>query len=307
MATHLTLWQADIPAGASVHSCAHSCAKGWPAYFSERNGTERYPKTRNGRISRLRIDSEVMMKRARFDPGYERRKVQRRQAVLSNLQDKAADFCRSVADALTSPDVNLTEPIFDPLSLDLILVAALGGLEGIECLKASLGLVPKQFMAERSMFIQKIVNSNLTADKQLSAKQLETLTCLLSASNYAKHHVPSQAYLSSLRQVSEDTGVAHTAFLAPPVSQCIIPECQGSLSRHHPLVTVTVFTLADGPTPATKCCLKCSSCATIYNYAKYGKKATEGERYYKEPRQYVEVSDVVYCERQLFQLYGLLR
>ena len=59
------------------------------------------------------------MKRARFDPGYERRKVQRRQVVLSNLQDKAADFCRSVADALTSPDVNLTEPIFDPLSLDL--------------------------------------------------------------------------------------------------------------------------------------------------------------------------------------------
>ena len=140
-----------------------------------------------------------------------------------------------MADALTSPDVNLMEPIFDPLSLDLILVAALGGLEGIECLKASLGLVPKQFMAERSTFIQKIVNSNLTADKQLSAKQLETLTCLLSASNYAKHHVPSQAYLSNLRQVSEDTGVAHTAFLAPPVSQCIIPECQGSLSRHHPL------------------------------------------------------------------------
>ena len=68
------------------------------------------------------------MKRARFDPGYERRKVQRRQAVLSNLQDKAADFCRSVADTLTSPDVNLTEPIFDPLSLDLILVAALGGV-----------------------------------------------------------------------------------------------------------------------------------------------------------------------------------
>ena len=76
-------------------------------------------------------------------------------------------------------------------------------------------------------------------------KQLETLTCLLSASNYAKHHVPSQAYLNCLRQVSEDTGVAHTAFLAPPLSRCIIPECQRSLS-----------------------------------------------------------SDMVYCEWQLFQLYG---
>ena len=103
----------------------------------------------------LDIDSEVM-KRARFDPGYERRKVQRRQVVLSNLQDKAADFCRSVADALTSPDVNLTEPIFDPLSLDLILVAALGGLEGIECLKVSLGLVPKQFMQKGARLSRKL-------------------------------------------------------------------------------------------------------------------------------------------------------
>ena len=71
-----------------------------------RNGPERYPKTRNGRISRLRIDSEkVMMKRARFDPGYERRKVQRRQAVLSNLQDKAADFCRATGELRTGTRV----------------------------------------------------------------------------------------------------------------------------------------------------------------------------------------------------------
>ena len=86
-----------------------------------------------------------------------RRKVQRRQVVLSSLQDKAADFCRSVADALTSPDVNLLmDPIIDPLCLDLILVAALRGLEGVECLRLSLSLVPKQFMAERSTLFRKL-------------------------------------------------------------------------------------------------------------------------------------------------------
>ena len=29
-------------------------------------------------------------------------------------------------------------------------------------------------------------------------------------------------------------------------------------------------------------------------------------KYYNKPRQYIEVSDVVYCERQLFDLYCLL-
>ena len=65
--------------------------------------------------------------------------------------------------------------------------------------------------------VDRIVNSVLPADKQLSVKNLEMVGSLLIASNYAKHQVPSQSYISNLRQVSEATGTVHTAFLAPPV------------------------------------------------------------------------------------------
>ena len=98
-----------------------------------------------------------------------------------------------------------------------------------------------------------------------------------------------------------------TAFLAPPVSRCILPECrQASLSRPHPPIHATIFTL-NGPLPALKCSLRCNKCATVYNYSMYGRKKQGGERYYDKQRKYVEVSDLVYCERQLFSLYCLLR
>jgi hypothetical protein len=38
----------------------------------------------------------------------------------------------------------------------------------------------------------------------------------------------------------------------------------------------------------------------------YGNKKKGGERYNEEAREYVEVSDVVYCERQLYLFYCLL-
>lgn len=144
------------------------------------------------------------------------------------------------------------------------------------------------------------VNSVLASDKQVSATKLELLRSILAGSNYSKRQVPCQAYLPNLRQVSETTGIAHTTFLAAPVSQCIVPAWQGSLlSRHHPPVSVTAFTLTSGPTTATECCLKCKK---IYNYSMYGKKLKEGEQYYSETCQYTEVSDVVYRERQMFVL-----
>ena len=151
------------------------------------------------------------MKRAKFDPGFERRKLQRRHDVVSNLQEKACEFCSSVAIALASPDM-AAEGIHDPLCRDLVLVAALGGLQGVECLQVASALVPNEYMAERSTHIATIVNSILPAEKQVNAGQLKTLSSLLSASSYVKHPIPSQSYLSSLRQASEITGVAHTAF-----------------------------------------------------------------------------------------------
>ena len=111
----------------------------------------------------------------RFDPGFEHRKEQHRHDVLSTVREKAQEFCRSVEVALSSADMAADKLVCNPLCRDLVLVAALGGLEGVECLKLACGLVPEQFMAERSHYVDRIVNSVLHADKQLSAKNLEML------------------------------------------------------------------------------------------------------------------------------------
>ena len=231
----------------------------------------------------LSSQCDLNMKRARFDPGFERRKVQRRHDAFCILQEKAQGFRHSV-EAVLASSTELAAETCDPFCRDLLLVAALGGLEGVECLKVASGLVPEEFVAEKSTYVGRIVNSILPADKQLSVSTLEMLSSLLRDSPYAKRQVSSLPYIDSLRRISEATGTAHTAFLAPPVSRCIVPECHGeSLYRHHPVVTVTVFTL-NGPTPATKCSLKCGKCATIYNYSMYGKKRTEGEVYHSASR-----------------------
>ena len=166
------------------------------------------------------------MKRARFDPGFERRKIQRRHDAMSTVQEKALEFRRSVEAVLASSS-DLTAETFNPFSRDLLLVAALGGLEGVECLKVATGLVPDEFMAEKSTYVGRIVNSVLPADKQLSIPTLEMLSSLLAQSPYARRQVSSEAYISHLRQTSDVTGTAYTAFLAPPVSRCIVPECHG--------------------------------------------------------------------------------
>lgn len=135
---------------------------------------------------------------------------------------KHKDFCRSVEAVLTS-STELAAKTCDPFCRDL-LVAALGGLEGVECLKVASKLVPEEFVAEKSTYVGRIVNSNLPADKQLSVSTLEMLSSLLRDSPYAKRQASSLPYIDSLRRISEATGTAHTAFLAPPVSLCIVSE-----------------------------------------------------------------------------------
>ena len=80
-----------------------------------------------------------------------------------------------------------------------------------------------------------------------------------------------------------------------------------SLFTMHTPVKVTVFT-SSGPLPGCKIALRCSACSVIrYNYSKYGNKQKEGERFYDERRDLIKVSDVVYCERQLSDLFTFLK
>ena len=166
---------------------------------------------------------------------------------------------------------------------DMILVVAMGGITGAITLAQSASSVPEHF-SDRISYIQNIVN--IGCGKKFI--QIQFLISLVDALPCSK---------DLLRQVSEKTSVVHTAFLAPPVSRCILPECrQASLSRPHPPIHATIFTL-NGPLPALKCSLRCNKCATVYNYSMYGRKKQGGERYYDKQRKYMEVSDLVYCER----------
>ena len=79
-----------------------------------------------------------------------------------------------------------------------------------------------------------------------------------------------------------------------------------SLTSHHGFTVVTVYSLS-GPEVGLKYALKCRKCSFIYNYAMFGKKNTVGERFYAWPRDLVEVSDVTYCEREIFEIFCSLR
>ena len=97
-------------------------------------------------------------------------------------------------------------------------------------------------------------------------------------------------------------------FLAPPISRCIQPSClqsSAALTIHNNPVDVVVFTLT-GPVPATKLSFtqRCHRCLTNYNYSMHGNKGKNGERFYAEhERPLVEVSDSVFVERKLCQLF----
>jgi hypothetical protein len=102
-----------------------------------------------------------------------------------------------------------------------------------------------------------------------------------------------------------------TSYLTPPITTCQNTSCrlhgaEGSLHAHHNPSPVILFFL-DGPKPALKISLRCRNCDTIYNYSKYGRKKSTGEMFYRERREFVEVSDTVFCSRKMHEMFCNLR
>ena len=94
--------------------------------------------------------------------------------------------------------------------------------------------------------------------------------------------------------------------ILPTRQQCLSDHCNGKrLAAYTESTNVTVFTLS-GPRPASKITLKCCKCNTNYGYSKFGNKSS-GERYYEEERPFVEASDVVFLDRDIYQLFASLR
>lgn len=88
-------------------------------------------------------------------------------------------------------------------------------------------------------------------------------------------------------------------FLVPPTTSCI--SCTKALSGNHNPVKVTWFGLS-GMEDAIKLSLRCRNCKLNYNFSQYGN-GEQGYRYYDQPRDTIEASDVTYLDRMLCDLF----
>ena len=168
-------------------------------------------------------------------------------------------------------------------------------------------LVPKSYNKYRNTVVFEIMNSFSRTDTPGHFKE-ENLTDLLEVlDHHSQFNITNETANNVLTRLTEERGEVFTMFLLPPVSACINTSCRisgnnDSLTPNHSPVDVSVFDF-DGPIPVSKINLKCRSCCTIYGYNKYGKKKTDGERFYDTERELVEVTDVVYVTTRMYSMY----
>ena len=248
-----------------------------------------------------------MAKRLKFDPFAQKQKYNLQKSAGGKLKIACGTFLNAVSEVMVQYK-NLPFENLSSNEIELVLVCIFG-LRGVSALKTAMDVVPNQLSTDHQIHYM----ANIVGVVVDPASKFDTSNIIRSFLPHSTkvayfHHDINGTEV--LRNASYATGIAHTAILAPPVSSCICTQCSSlgrPLYRHHSPTTVTIFTL-NGPIPGTKINLKCSDCSTIYNYCMYGQKANNGEQFYDGClRKYLEISDEVYCERSLFELYCQLR
>lgn len=220
--------------------------------------------------------------------------------AISEIQEIGSSFMRLVEKC---ESVALSTCDCDAATLELFLVAKVG-LIGAYWINLAMKVVPENH-PNRLQEITSMVNFSLSESKKVQSNMVETLMQIATKS------IPStKKYSDALCNYAMATGQP-THFLTPPVSTCINSACslcgmQNSLSAHHGETPVTLYNF-DGPQPGIKQALKCRSCSYIYNYSKYGRKRSEGERFYDSERDYIEVSDSIFCSRRFHNMYCYLQ
>lgn len=236
------------------------------------------------------MDSKGKAKRKRppYDPELAQAVSKRRKqhADLKAELEKAICKVIDIASSLLASD-DVLQCGLSSNGVEVLLIATVG-LEGLINLHHAMSVVPKnvpnRFIRIFSMLTEQIRNVSNVDKIKRCIEMLEKL-CVVEG--------------------------RYQRTLSPPVSCCINEKCRvydtsGSLTKHHDPITVTIYTVT-GPEIAQKQALKCKSCSFIYNYSMYGKKLTEGEHYYAEERDFIEVSDTTYCERELYELFCSLK
>lgn len=201
-------------------------------------------------------------------------------------------------------------------AVELLLLSTLG-LKGIFVLQRALCVTPSNTPDRNGFLLSMMQQSGFSLDE----KHCRICISLLERLNI-RHLYSPEPLSASAEEDGRSAGPSRSAdagmhannvqlILSPPNDVCINMGCsikgkEGSLMKNHEPTVVTVFTLG-GPVVAHKFTLRCARCSTIYNYSMFGKKRTDGECYYSHRRNLIEISDSVYCERELYNLFCSLR
>lgn len=226
--------------------------------------------------------AQLKRKRPRFDPERCLSNVRAHLDLQKRLEDAYRNLLSLSNQVVRSPVAAKVLGAVDIEVKELTLGAYLG-MEGLDCLRTAVQMVPETFPRQlKTCYVSEILKSVCVpsdveprVERHISPAVVDKLlpSC---AKGYFQRAASPRSYMEELRKVSENTGKAHTSFIAPPVvTSCINSSCPRkgdpfSLTIHHDEVDAVIFDL-HGATPATKISLKCTSCATIYNYSKFGK------------------------------------
>lgn len=154
-------------------------------------------------------------------------------------------------------DVYLTEQQSVPKTIDSIIPNTVSGTTVLTA--QANNLVPSSFLARRMQYITNIINCTLEAT--YSSDQIAELV-QKAEETFGNDLVNLQTPIAEvLWKVTLATKVAHTAFLGPPTTTCLV--CNRRLSIHNDPSTVVLFGL-HGPIPANKITLRCDNCMLNY-------------------------------------------
>jgi hypothetical protein len=219
------------------------------------------------------------------------KKMKGQQDACMRIQQAGLNFIKQVQNC----DDPSTYDSLDSATFELLLVAKIG-LAGVHWLNLSSKIVPKNY-PNRSQVIVSMLTFVLCENKPLQSNLVEMFIKRMDQS------FPLED--DSLQRYMMDSGQP-TLYLTPPVSSCINSACDrcgkpNSLFAHH-AETMIVAHDFDGPKPAFKQALKCRSCMLMYGW-----KQTIGEKFYDTERDYVEVTDTVFCSRKFHHMYCYLQ
>ena len=147
----------------------------------------------------------------------------------------------------------------DVETLEFVLVSRLG-LEGVDCLRHGLQVVPSSFLSEKNGIVCAIVNT--VSKSTLEANECQHLGQVVhnKCSSYAQRKIDHRAYCKEMWDLTLQSGNGHNVFLGPPSSTCIKGGCSNALlQKHNNICNVTVFDM-EGPLPGSKITLSCPSC-----------------------------------------------